>query len=118
MRSRSLISCARFARYGPVLPALHSSAIFAPGDAVDEYPHRLTLLVSGSYAEIRPSVVDGARRKASYHHVAIGRLVLEGGAGVGEGGVILCDPLDVALAPRVLAGKRGMIDEVGREQFV
>jgi hypothetical protein len=56
---------------------------------------------------------------AGYHHVvAVGRLVLDGGANIGETGVILSDSLNVALAVRGLAGKQAVIDEVGGEQFV
>jgi hypothetical protein len=46
---------------------------------MDEYARRLTLLASGSYAEIRPPIVNGARCEASYHHVAVGCLVVDGG---------------------------------------
>src|SRR5688572_32101385 len=81
-----------------------------PGDAVDEYAHRLTLLTSRRHeAKIRPSVVDGARCEASYHHVVVGCLVLDGVANVGESGAIFCDPLHEALAPGVLAGKQAVI---------
>jgi hypothetical protein len=56
---------------------------------------------------------------AGYHHVvAVGRLVLDGGADVGEAGVILSDSPHVALAVRGLAGKQAVIDEVWGEHFV
>jgi hypothetical protein len=56
---------------------------------------------------------------ARYHDVvAVGCLVLDGGADVGECGVILRDSTQVALAARVLAGKQSVVDEVGGEQFV
>ena len=57
--------------------------------------------------------MDAAQCEASYHHVAVGCLVLYGGADVGESGLVLSDPLYVAFAPGVLAGKQIVIYEVG-----
>src|SRR5918994_3926597 len=56
---------------------------------------------------------------ASYDHVvAVGRLIVDGGADVRNNVLIFCDRLHEALAPRVLAGEQVVIDEVGSKQFV
>jgi hypothetical protein len=62
--------------------------------------------------------VDGLLSDATYHHVAVGCLVLKGGTAIGHGSVILCDPLHEAFPSWSLAGQQVVIDEVGGEQFV
>jgi hypothetical protein len=64
------------------------------------------------------SILGAAPGDAGHDLVASGYLVLDDVAKIGEGGVLLGDPLLVALAARLLAGKQAMIDELGGEQLV
>jgi hypothetical protein len=56
--------------------------------------------------------VGGAHREATYHHVAVGCLVLDDVADFREGGVLLGGTLYVALASRDLAWKQAVINEL------
>src|SRR5918995_7204611 len=56
--------------------------------------------------------MSGAHCEATRHHVAVGCLVLDNVADVREGGVLHGGALYVALAPRDLAWKQAVIDEL------
>ena len=62
--------------------------------------------------------MDAARSEAGHHLVALGYLVMDDEAEVGEGGVICGDRPLVTLAIGLLTEKQTMIDEVGGEQLV
>ena len=65
-----------------------------------------------------PSIVDVAPGDAGHDLVTFGYLILDDRANVREGNVFLGDLLLVALATRLLAGKRATVDEVRGEKLV
>src|SRR3712207_5587329 len=93
----------------PLAPLLHD---LAPHYAVHEDRCHLYLRVPAHQAEVLPSIVHAAPGDAGHDLVAFCYLVLDDGANVREGGVLLGDLTLVALTARLLASKGGIIDEL------
>ena len=79
---------------------------------------RITRLLTGRVGAQVLAPVDAGTREPARHHVALGDLILDGEAGVGEHGEHVGERALVVLAARLLARQEAAVDEIFGHQLV